>query len=53
MLPGTAPVAVVLVDLLQSRGASVNVVRFGAEMTPAGTMFPFREIISLGTYLVI
>ena len=53
VLPDMAPAAVVLVDLLQSRGAKVHIVRFGTENTPTGPVFPFREIISLGQYLMV
>jgi hypothetical protein len=47
VLPGMAPAAVVLVDLLQCRGAKVNVIRIGQMSTPTGMVFPFKEIISL------
>lgn len=52
VLPGQAPAAVVLTDMLLSRGAQVNVVRFGQQSTPSGTMFPFREIIRLQLYIM-
>jgi hypothetical protein len=48
-----APAAVVIVDLLESRSAEVNVIRFGQENTATGTTYPFKEIISLGKYLMV
>lgn len=50
-LPGMAPAAVVLVDLLQSRGANVHIVRFGQQSTAIGMTFPFKEIVSLRGYI--
>ena len=53
ILPGMAPAAVVIVDLLESRSAEVNVIRFGQENTATGATYPFKEIISLGKYLMV
>jgi fructose-1,6-bisphosphatase/sedoheptulose 1,7-bisphosphatase-like protein len=52
ILPGQAAAAVVLTDMLQSRGAQVNIIRFGQQSTPTGTIFPFKEIVRLQLYLI-
>jgi hypothetical protein len=50
ILPERSDAAVLLIDLLESRGAQVSIVRFGQESTPAGTVFPFKETIRLQNY---
>jgi hypothetical protein len=53
VLPERSDVAVLLIDLLESRGAQVSIVRFGQESTPAGTVLPFKETIRLQNYLMV